>query len=46
MARTPSSASGDVPLNACVGGDANHDGMISVDEILAAVSAVVGNCSP
>jgi streptogramin lyase len=39
-------APGDAPLDACLGGDANHDGMISVYEILAAVTAVVGNCSP
>jgi hypothetical protein len=33
-----------MPITACAAGDANHDGQITVDEIVRAVSAALNGC--
>jgi hypothetical protein len=37
-------ALGNTPVTACDAGDANHDGEITVDEILTAVNNALGGC--
>jgi hypothetical protein len=37
-------ALGDAPVSACEAGDANHDGRITVDEILTAVNDALNGC--
>jgi len=38
-------ALGDAPVSACLAGDANHDGRITVDEIVAAIKHALDGCS-
>ncbi len=35
---------GDAPFNACLLGDANHNGKIGVDDVVAGIASVIGNC--
>ncbi|HXQ20365.1 MAG TPA: hypothetical protein VN812_01740 [Candidatus Acidoferrales bacterium] len=37
-------AFGNTPVTACDAGDANHDGQITVDEILTAVNNALTGC--
>jgi hypothetical protein len=37
-------ALGNLPASTCAAGDANHDGEITVDEILAAVNKALNGC--
>ena len=38
-------ALGNAPASTCEAGDANHDGEITVDEILTAVSNALNGCA-
>jgi hypothetical protein len=35
---------GNVPTASCMAGDANHDGSITINEILAAVNKALNGC--
>jgi hypothetical protein len=39
-------ALGNTPVGDCLAGDANHDGQITVDDILTAVNNALNGCSP
>ena len=39
-------ALGNANVSTCLAGDANHDGQITVDEILTAVNNALNGCSP